>query len=264
MDRNIIHKSIGNLIDIVWTNLKTADQKARRAYISGHFQLLTRQFRPFIAHTITRLRREIILPVDKNKYMAPRSIVIPEILREFNVFCQRWRVSDSKGNFADILPFTQPLIELFDQVTGVLFLICFLILLLSYWIFNLSLSIVLENTSDRIIRPHEFCDIIYYLCSVTQGGLITLINPDNSLSSSLAILLLQGFSKVLLLKALFILDLIVTNLSYRCARWFCSDTDMNPKKLSNFLLVRTAIDAIYRKDIGKFSECYRRMLLNVI
>ncbi|VUZ53644.1 unnamed protein product, partial [Hymenolepis diminuta] len=168
---------------------------------------------------------EIILPADKNKCIVPRSILIPEILREFNVFCQRWRVSDSMGNFADILPFSQPLIELFDQVT------------------------VLENTSDRIIRLHEFCDIMYYLCSVNKGCLISFISPDNNLPSSLAILLLQGFSKVLLLKALFILDLIVANLSYRCGSWFCLNTDMNPKKLENFLLIRTVIDAIYRKDI---------------
>ncbi|VUZ53645.1 unnamed protein product, partial [Hymenolepis diminuta] len=61
-DSNTIHKSIGNLIDIVWTNMKIADLKSRTAYISGHFQLLTRRFRPIITHTINRLRREIILP----------------------------------------------------------------------------------------------------------------------------------------------------------------------------------------------------------
>nr|CUU99085.1 hypothetical transcript [Hymenolepis microstoma] len=45
---SIIHRSIDNLLDVVWTNIEITDLRARRAYVSGHLELLTSQMRTAI------------------------------------------------------------------------------------------------------------------------------------------------------------------------------------------------------------------------
>ncbi|KAM7538862.1 hypothetical protein Aperf_G00000051664 [Anoplocephala perfoliata] len=210
------------------------------AYRSGLFDLLTPPFQVIHRTAINLLNFRIRESIGMGKIIVPDLHLIPDMLATFYISCIERGSAEAYKKFVYEFSFIQQLNELFQHRTAQ----------------------GKELKEDDVFLP--LCDIIYYICCVCKKNMMSLMKPESKLAPSLAILLLGG-NDVAKIKALAILESIITNLSQHncriCAQTSGTNTQGKPQddkteeqEMNDFLTYRLAVEAIQCHDIDALNQ----------